>query len=297
MQIGSTIRKRRKELGMTQAQLANAVHVSVQAISKWETGAGLPDISQLIPLAKALHLSVDQLLSNRETDAALEQRWKDTLRLYGDHPEKLLEISTAILKEYPDHPTFLYRAAVDEERISRTAPERAKQRLLEQAQYHAERLLALQPNHEDGKELLVSIYTALQLQEKAIALALRCENQDRALTACLTADALRAHRQKLIDRKAQSLLSEMMVPEKDLLNQAEQLLTILYPGQRHPFANRIALLRARIALDRGEQETGRRILDSLLASAPSQERPGLLAAFKREFPEMNFLCDKTPAAD
>ena len=63
MTIGSTIRQYRKDLGMTQAQLAGKVGVSVQAVSKWETGAGFPDISQIVPLARALEISTDKLLS------------------------------------------------------------------------------------------------------------------------------------------------------------------------------------------------------------------------------------------
>ncbi len=60
---GQTIQKLREKRGVTQKQLAEKLFVSDKAISKWETGKGLPDITQLEPLAKALEVSVTELLS------------------------------------------------------------------------------------------------------------------------------------------------------------------------------------------------------------------------------------------
>ena len=60
---GSVIRTLRERKGMTQEALAETIHVSSKAVSKWETGKGLPDISLLEPLAQALGLSVMELLS------------------------------------------------------------------------------------------------------------------------------------------------------------------------------------------------------------------------------------------
>lgn len=60
---GAMIRRLREGKGMTQEALAERVHVSAKAVSKWETGRGFPDISLLEPLAGALGLSVIELLS------------------------------------------------------------------------------------------------------------------------------------------------------------------------------------------------------------------------------------------
>ena len=74
--LGRFIAQRRKELNLTQRELAEALHVTDKAVSKWERGAGCPDISLLEPLAEALGLSVDQLLTYQtapaETEAAEE---------------------------------------------------------------------------------------------------------------------------------------------------------------------------------------------------------------------------------
>lgn len=55
----------RKEKGLTQKQLARLLYVSDKAVSKWERGLSLPDISLLQPLAQALDLSVAELLESR----------------------------------------------------------------------------------------------------------------------------------------------------------------------------------------------------------------------------------------
>lgn len=60
---GATIRDLRERYGMTQAQLAEQLNVSDKAVSKWETGAGYPDITLIEPIAHALHTSAAELLS------------------------------------------------------------------------------------------------------------------------------------------------------------------------------------------------------------------------------------------
>ena len=60
---GATIKDLREKRGMTQAQLANLICVSDKAVSKWETGAGYPDITLLESIAGALRVSVAELLS------------------------------------------------------------------------------------------------------------------------------------------------------------------------------------------------------------------------------------------
>ena len=59
---GTAIRQLREAKHLTQAELAEKLAVSAKAISKWETGRGLPDISLLEPLAAALGVSVLELM-------------------------------------------------------------------------------------------------------------------------------------------------------------------------------------------------------------------------------------------
>lgn len=60
---GPTIRALREKRGFTQKELAEKLSVSDKAISKWETGRGLPDVTLLEPLARTLGVSVAELLS------------------------------------------------------------------------------------------------------------------------------------------------------------------------------------------------------------------------------------------
>lgn len=67
--IGQLIAARRKALGLSQAELAERLHVTDKAVSRWETGRGMPAVDSLEQLAEALGLSVSELLSGRELTA------------------------------------------------------------------------------------------------------------------------------------------------------------------------------------------------------------------------------------
>ena len=56
----------RKEKKMTQAELAEKIHVTDKAISRWERGLGFPDIQTLEPLAQVLGISVLELMRSEK---------------------------------------------------------------------------------------------------------------------------------------------------------------------------------------------------------------------------------------
>ena len=64
--IGALIARRRKERSLSQAELAERLHVTDKAVSRWETGRGMPGLESLEPLSEALGLSVSELLSGKE---------------------------------------------------------------------------------------------------------------------------------------------------------------------------------------------------------------------------------------
>lgn len=66
--IGRFIAERRKALGLTQRQLAEQLSVSDKAVSKWETGRGLPDVLLMPPLCAALGITVNDLLSGERVE-------------------------------------------------------------------------------------------------------------------------------------------------------------------------------------------------------------------------------------
>lgn len=65
---GSFIAQMRKEMGLTQKQLADSLGISDKTVSKWETGKGLPEVSLMMPLCGTLRISVNELLSGEKID-------------------------------------------------------------------------------------------------------------------------------------------------------------------------------------------------------------------------------------
>lgn len=61
MNFSEILIQRRKQLGLSQESLAEKIQVSRQAVSKWETGEAMPDMTKLIALADALEMTLDAL--------------------------------------------------------------------------------------------------------------------------------------------------------------------------------------------------------------------------------------------
>lgn len=74
MNIGTVIRTQRKGCGLTQEEMAKRLGVTASAVNKWESGASLPDVTMLAPIARLLGITVDTLLSFRESLTEQEQR-------------------------------------------------------------------------------------------------------------------------------------------------------------------------------------------------------------------------------
>ena len=115
MQIGSVIRKYRKECGLTQEEMAKRLGVTTPAVNKWENGNTNPDIELLAPIARLLHISLDTLLSFQEklTDMEIEtliRQMGDKLEKEGF--EKTYEWAVQITKKYPNCNMLIWQIAV-----------------------------------------------------------------------------------------------------------------------------------------------------------------------------------------
>ncbi len=87
----------RKKHGMTQEQLAERLGVSNKAVSKWERGAGVPELAQLIGLAEVFGVSVDALIRSEKSGIAIAGNiLTDSVKLIDAYPEKgmLVNISS-----------------------------------------------------------------------------------------------------------------------------------------------------------------------------------------------------------
>lgn len=90
MNIGNVISEKRKALGLTQQALAEKLHVSFQAISKWENGTSCPDIELLPQIAAILKTTIDSLLgypSQSVTD--YDKRYGNEEYYWGLKPNNL----------------------------------------------------------------------------------------------------------------------------------------------------------------------------------------------------------------
>lgn len=74
--FGEYIYNKRKNLGLTQDELGKQLGVTNKAVSKWEVGETCPDITMLVPLAHALGVSVDELLSYTDKEDETKEKQK-----------------------------------------------------------------------------------------------------------------------------------------------------------------------------------------------------------------------------
>lgn len=102
--MGQIIKRLRKERGLTQEELAERLSISAPAISKWENDAGMPDISQIVPLASVFGVRTDVLfgLHTDGADAAIAEAKKAT-DLPDTDNDRCIEMWRDLLKQYPSN--------------------------------------------------------------------------------------------------------------------------------------------------------------------------------------------------
>ncbi len=164
MTIGESIRHHRKKLNLTQTQLAERLCVTSQAVSKWESGAGLPDLTMAVPLARALGTTTDELLRFGERYREFEMRWELALRTPGDNDPILLEVAESALREFHWDKPFLFRAAWTARKIAEEAQTPAlREEYLGRAAAHAQLLMEMDPEDQyHSKALRKEIFSKLK---------------------------------------------------------------------------------------------------------------------------------------
>lgn len=114
MSIGTTIKKLRRDKGLTQEQLAEFLGLSTNAVSQWECDKTAPDISHLPILANIFEVSADVLLeidiAKSKKQAEIENFLKEESALFnqGKTAERL-ELCRSMQKKYPNDETVRYR--------------------------------------------------------------------------------------------------------------------------------------------------------------------------------------------
>lgn len=104
-ELGKNITTYRKKAGITQEHLAELMHVSVSAISQWETGKTMPDISAVPVLCHVLNVSADELLNidqeKKEQEIQEIKREAEAL-IFRHHLSKAEKLLLGTLKRYPN---------------------------------------------------------------------------------------------------------------------------------------------------------------------------------------------------
>ena len=101
MTFNHKLQELRKQKGLTQEELAQALYVSRTAISKWESGRGYPNIDSLKEIAKYFGTTVDELLSTDEVMVIAEQSNKQSITIFRDLVYGCLDLSMAMLLFLP----------------------------------------------------------------------------------------------------------------------------------------------------------------------------------------------------
>lgn len=100
-QTGQIIRQRRKDLGLSQSQLAEKLNVQNTTISRWETGEGYPDISILLELTKVLRVRIGELLDSPDHETYLGQSIESFYRVKNHAVQILMTILKSLFVLIP----------------------------------------------------------------------------------------------------------------------------------------------------------------------------------------------------
>lgn len=181
--IGQSIKKLRKERNLTQEELAAQLNVSAQAVSKWENETGLPDISQVIPLASVFGVSTDALFGLEDTNVDEEAlkivQKADAMRKHGKLDTLLIAYDAMLegLKRYPCNRILLLNCMHLGLNLSLPengwmyAPERAKE-IRNETIRQANLIIAHSKNISDiftAQQALVFLYSSEKRYQEAIS--------------------------------------------------------------------------------------------------------------------------------
>ncbi len=103
MQFSEKLKMLRKENGFTQENLADKLNVSRQAITKWESGDGIPDIENLKQISILFNTTIDELVKE-EKEITIDKNYKEVYELEIDHT-KHFDINIDMINELSIEPS------------------------------------------------------------------------------------------------------------------------------------------------------------------------------------------------
>ena len=223
------LRALRQKAGLSQEALAERLGVSAQSVSKWENAANWPEAALILPLARLLGVSADELLTGPATHEDWENRWQESegeCRQRGDHAA-LLALAEAALKEWPEDRAFRFRRANEEYQLAaRTEDDAERLRLLHLSEGHFSQLLRESPDNEDVGAMLVQILLSLGRREEAEALARKLPKGEKLEILLRQGKERDSALRREIAREAFSILNLLLTEgSPTALDMAEAILT------------------------------------------------------------------------
>ena len=107
MEFGEKLQELRKNKGLTQEELAEALYVSRTAVSKWESGRGYPSIDSLKDISKFFQVSIDVLLSGERLVDIAEKENKSNIRNMCDLLFGIVDLFSVLLIILPLYPDII----------------------------------------------------------------------------------------------------------------------------------------------------------------------------------------------
>ena len=101
MEFNEKLQELRKRKNLTQEELAEQLYVSRTAISKWESGRGLPNVESLKAISKFFSISLDDLLSGEELLVIAEDEYKQKNTKLQDLMQGMIDVSAILLLFVP----------------------------------------------------------------------------------------------------------------------------------------------------------------------------------------------------
>lgn len=119
MSFAQKLQKRRKEIGFSQEHLAFELNVSRQAVSKWESGQGYPEVEKLVQISELLDISLDELMKDRDTDAPLSVELEPQTVSEREFPELKTEPEPKLDQEREDSLIQRFVTSTDRDTVER----------------------------------------------------------------------------------------------------------------------------------------------------------------------------------
>ena len=211
--IGQRIKELRKKNDLTQETLADFLGITYKAVSKWECGMTVPDISLIMPLSRILHVTADELLGGKteEADARRAELDERCENYWQYDQEEMYQMSEQAVREYPGDYKYLAWLARMEYFMAYEDPYKE-----DPAKLYSPEMIERSIRHSN---MVIEGCTDSQLREEAIWNAMVCcqyseqydealryaemfperkpITRDKAMEVCLRGEQLTTHQQMI----------------------------------------------------------------------------------------------------